>query len=631
MNNEMIISEYVTDSEVEENIVTYEDIGWINIYVDSLDSKIHNGFFDLEYINDDGTTSNADMHINFQIKDDGNALYRTIPSIDIYELNDRTKYVSLNFSGNAQGVHLSVPRIDYTKGVRVKSIKFNTYWPYHFSPHRLMVVLFGIICCYYFLGFIKEDSYFFELNTNKIVGPLFVISISILSLYFMLGIKMPHMNAKTQYHDLTEAIARGNVYLDEAPSDTIINMDNPYDNGLRDELLKENGDNFRLDVAYYNGKYYVYFGILPVILFFLPFYLVTGYHISIGIVLSILLILYYISCYLFLFELNKIWHRNILTRHFFLSYILLILAGNGLYAMRSKIFYAVPILFSISLVLLGLSLLIKWKFNNNNIYIVLGSFLIGLTAACRPQFLIAILFIPILVFDDCKSFVKIFCFCLIPLSIVAIFVGYYNYIRFGEWFEFGANYNLTGNDMTHRGWHSDRICLGLFYYLFALPEWGVRFPFLSEIHTTTGYMGFTWFEALTGGIISNHPIIFLNLLVCKLSLFVDEKKEKIFILICILCSFVVIIADVQLAGIFSRYMMDFGYLIGISTVLVFLNVYNKYRNEGVTSVCKLLDIAFVTSIAYSIIYWAMQMFVFDGGMCANKDIYYLARELIEFW
>ena len=53
-------------------------------------------------------------------------------------------------------------------------------------------------------------------------------------------------------------------------------MEDPYDKGARDELQKETGEPYLFDVAYHDGHYYVYFGVVPVLVFYLPFYLLTG-------------------------------------------------------------------------------------------------------------------------------------------------------------------------------------------------------------------------------------------------------------------------------------------------------------------------------------------------------------------
>lgn len=48
--------------------------------------------------------------------------------------------------------------------------------------------------------------------------------------------------------------------------------ENPYDT----IALQAAGIGYRADYAYHNGKYYVYFGIVPVLLLYLPYYLLTG-------------------------------------------------------------------------------------------------------------------------------------------------------------------------------------------------------------------------------------------------------------------------------------------------------------------------------------------------------------------
>ena len=57
----------------------------------------------------------------------------------------------------------------------------------------------------------------------------------------------------------------------------------------------------------------------------------------------------------------------------------------------------------------------------------------------------------------------------LPFVLVAAGLMWYNAARFGSPFDFGANYNLTSNDMTKRGFNPGRIGPALFYYLLALP------------------------------------------------------------------------------------------------------------------------------------------------------------------
>ena len=80
----------------------------------------------------------------------------------------------------------------------------------------------------------------------------------------------------------------------------------------------------------------------------------------------------------------------------------------------------------------------------------------ALVAGCRPQMvLFAVLALPIFRpryitqkrlrsragAGECAAF-------LLPVVLVAVGLMWYNAARFGSPFDFGANYNLTSNDMT---------------------------------------------------------------------------------------------------------------------------------------------------------------------------------------
>ena len=108
-------------------------------------------------------------------------------------------------------------------------------------------------------------------------------------------------------------------------------------------------------------------------------------------------------------------------------------------------------------------------------FMAAGGLLMALVAACRPQMLVgSFLILPLfwsyvkdnLRQPDRRRAVAIrILWTALPYVIVAGLLMYYNWARFGSPFDFGANYNLTTNDMTHRGFHLDR-----------LPLWPVYVP-----------------------------------------------------------------------------------------------------------------------------------------------------------
>ena len=74
-----------------------------------------------------------------------------------------------------------------------------------------------------------------------------------------------------QYQELAEALSEGKVSVGDAEK-ALLAVKNPYDT----IALQAAGIGYRADYAYHDGKYYVYFGIVPVLLLYLPYYLLTG-------------------------------------------------------------------------------------------------------------------------------------------------------------------------------------------------------------------------------------------------------------------------------------------------------------------------------------------------------------------
>lgn len=78
---------------------------------------------------------------------------------------------------------------------------------------------------------------------------------------------------RDQYEELADAILEGHidVHTDEDVSD-LAAMDNPYNADARNSQ----GISFQWDHAFYDGHYYVYFGIVPALLLFVPYKAITG-------------------------------------------------------------------------------------------------------------------------------------------------------------------------------------------------------------------------------------------------------------------------------------------------------------------------------------------------------------------
>ena len=74
------------------------------------------------------------------------------------------------------------------------------------------------------------------------------------------------------YEQQFDAFFKGQLYLDFAPDQRILALENPYDPAAR----AETGAWYPWDRALFDGKYYSYFGIAPLLTVYFPYFALTG-------------------------------------------------------------------------------------------------------------------------------------------------------------------------------------------------------------------------------------------------------------------------------------------------------------------------------------------------------------------
>src|SRR5471032_2822801 len=75
------------------------------------------------------------------------------------------------------------------------------------------------------------------------------------------------------YNLLVRGFLRGHLYLDAQADPFLATLSNPWD-------INQRGDRGLPDSSYFQGHYYVYYGVTPAVLLFLPFRLLTGQFMS---------------------------------------------------------------------------------------------------------------------------------------------------------------------------------------------------------------------------------------------------------------------------------------------------------------------------------------------------------------
>ncbi len=616
----------------------------VYLQITDINKKIYNVHFDVVATDSEGNLLPIYVHTRFT--DESNERLLSVPAQNVVGNVDSSKYLYLVTNGESTDITLSFSSDGTT--YTVNEIALNV--PKEFSFNFLRFLLWFVAI---FIAFILRPSssiYKHKMNSSSkqsIITSLIVcaeiallIGITFFNPAFELFISSHHK----QYNQLAEAFINGQLHLDIVPPDFLAQMDNPYDYAARDAAAKAANSTYYWDAAYFEGHYYVYFGVLPVILFYLPFKLIMGEAAVLPnrAVIQICLALFVVAAFALIKKIIEKYFRP--ERIPYAIYIILSLifvnASGAVFIAKRPDFYSIPIILSLALVCFGLYFWLSSTDDPSRIHpwkAFFGSLCMASVAACRPQFLLVSVMAIVIFWDAVfkhrtlfskKSILPTVAICL-PYAIVAIPLMWYNYARFGSPFDFGQNYNLTTNDMTGRGIRFERVGLAFFTYFLQPPNITATFPFVTRTTISTAYLGTTITEAMFGGIFLTIPLLWI--LVKLPSLWQKLLRSKLVALAAVPLALSVFtgLFDAQGAGILQRYVADFAYLAILAAIIVFLFMYDRsrgIRSEGLNTFA-------VSSLYLSGLYCFLIIFAVYGSEIVynNYPLFAKAGELIQFW
>lgn len=569
-----------------------------------------------------------------------------VPQINMSTASDRSQYFTLHTTGNVKSLKFEANGKKIQYPIFINSIIINAHYPFSFVSWRFWFIFFIIYLIYIFRP--KSSLYKISLTDNPVFSRFIIIcvvSIEVVLLSSFLFFGSNNVGVATsdynsgewdgtsiintyevggdnaqQYAELAKSFTQGKLYLNQKPPDYLEQISDPYDKGLRDEAQKTTGEKYLFDVAYYQGHYYVYFGVVPVLIFYLPFYMLCGQNFPTAIGVLIMAILFIVGISLLLLRFSR-WHfKSVSMGLYMLLQIPLIVCSGLLYIVKFPTFYSLPIICAVTFAVLGM---LFWMIGRSSKtpcrWYIAGSTCMALIVGCRPQiFVCALIFIPLF----WRKFVTNhktqgiatkqgriqFTALILPFVIVAIGLMSYNYARFGSVTNFGANYNLTMNDMTMRGLEWARILPAFFAFFIQPANVSGVFPHLNPVVFDTTYYGQTIKEVTFGGVFACIPILwilFLSRPLLKLR-FKERKTNTVagVIIVFMISSLIIPILDAQMAGILQRYFADFSFMLLISAaLLIFIaNEHILLLNNNVifTARCSLLIVVGL-SVAYSLL------------------------------
>ena len=636
--------------EVTDHNGEYTLLGDKEIDFPEIDTKIENIKIVL------GNDAPPVVRITVYPTDEANEYYFGTPSRTIYKDVDNSQYISVATSGVSSHLKLRFDCEEYV--LKVKSVSINEKRDFYFSFVRLGILTAILLLLYIFrpssplyktkLRDAKDSKVSFIAGFMALQCVIFMVIGTLNPLFlgwsnYENGLKFEPlpMENHNQYDELAQAFLQGKTYIDNNDiPESLLNMENPYDTTARSLSAQLTGDHYRWDVAFYNGHYYVYFGIVPLLLMYLPFRAVfdAPFPSAFGI------IAYATIFALGVFKLLEIIAEKNFKKLSIGAYLLTALSFinccGAMFLVKRPDFYSIPIICAMAFIVWGIYWWLKGRDSKNkqNLYLFIGSLCCALAVGCRPQsVLMCALALPLFwdfFFKNKKiatsKGIKNLLVLGVPFVVVASGIMYYNFIRFDSPFDFGSGYNLTTNDVTRRGFEIGRTGLGIFTYLFQTPNFTATFPFIEKATIETNYVGKTIYEYCFGGLITCTPVLWF---IGALSKAKDSlKKHNLlgFTIVTLLIGFSTVIADTQAGGLLQRYFSDFGYIFFIAASLVIFAIFNNVNTEETNKIfTSLLFISTIFSIVYT---FCLVFSVADVTIdTKNPATYGYIKHLVEFW
>ena len=363
-----------------------------------------------------------------------------------------------------------------------------------------------------------------------------------------------------QYDHVAQSLLNGRVWLDLPVSPELAQAADPHDILVRGQLFESGKTQIFWDYAFYGGHWYSYFGVVPVVLFFLPFRAITSLWTPGGMMLPtsvcILLMMFLFAVFACLLVI-RLTHRlcpNASVAATSIVIVMFLLGSNASY------------------------LHFRLNFSSVLRYLAAGAACIAANFGCRPTFaLSALLCFPIFwpqitsLLQGLKSrslpprrALRAPAAVIIPALIVVLPLMAYNVARFGSPLDFGNDYQMTVTDMTRFVQPTANFLPSVGAYLFLPLRFTSEFPFIGM--TPMAFREWGYYEPMAGGLFTACPLLLLALA----APFLRRRMHRSGYWGLATCSLALAVLlasfDSHTAGLGWRYICDFGWMMAIAAL-----------------------------------------------------------------
>ncbi len=483
-----------------------------NSYIDILNDATPKENIRLSFSKAEETTIEAKV---FYSLDGSN--FTQVGSYKLNGANENFNVLSLKGAESMEGIEYYRVSFSFASGYYasgssaiLSSLSFNSPLSFYFSPLRFGLYSLSILFFAYLPSYLKKAK-------RSEPGKLPYLVIGGLATAFLLGVSLliltspsafmtsypidaetlhAHIGSSTGKTDifvsLFDAFRKGRIDLDLEVDPKLLALENPWEPSERSRV----GASYYWDHAFYNGKYYSYYGPAPVILVSFPFYFLSACrYVLTAFGLEVVGVSFLIPAFLLLLlEVFRTIQKRVRWGQYAFFAAIGLISAMTISSITFKdgscheAIYHVPDIYGLAFFDLFFFFVLRAYREERLRSVQLGfaGFFFVCLVFTRPNlFLTLILALPFLLallLRKSEPFTKRV-LAFLPM-VAVLFAGgvlccAYNYARFGSILEFGQSYQLNVTDQRHLTYSLQKLLPTFFHFYAQGGNFYDAFPYLS--------------------------------------------------------------------------------------------------------------------------------------------------------
>lgn len=529
------------------------------------------------------------------------SLRQSNKNFEIVDDDDRTRYVTCSYFGEVYMVQLTIA-CEAGESFVIKGLSVNETIPYHFSLLRCIGLWLILNFIYLLMKYPTMKEAYNTRHKSHLFCTIFVIAVilflnlSVLSVYVGDFEVFQNTDGNQMTKELVDAFEHGQVsLLDEVPQ-SLLSLENPYDLSQRSTLT----ESIKWDHLLFEGKYYSYYGIGPVITLFLPYHLLTGYYFSAPLAVILFNLLGTLFMCLAYLSVIRNWFQRLPCHITIMGMVMLVMGSGLLQNLICPQFYEIAQSAGLCFMAIGFYFMVNsgifQKKAIKKSWLFWSAFFMSLAVLSRAvSALYAITMVCWVAYGllqnnkekgkSAGEIVKYLVAALLPYVVFGLIQMLYNYARFGSPLDFGIQYTLTIYDYSSTQISLGLVMVSIVNFLFTLPVINTMFPFVHEnidMMNLNGYYFIATRDAI--GLIPRVLPILSFLYTPKAAGRFCRKDKIKYMLIWFIPGVIfplIIAAMTWQYGYASRYTCDFAPAMILAALALAYYVYLRIKNETV--------------------------------------------------